>query len=487
MKTLASLSDSARHWTAIAVEWADQFYDPAYDLLSNPPDADAKKPSRLDNAHLVRDSIWYATGLFMRQNDGDVERALKIIRAVLHNQFDEPGRVYHGTFRRAPEEASPPPNHAVEWKDYDPNWREFICCVFIVLLDEYAELIPDDLQAAMWTSIRKAAEGAFARKVPPHYTNIALMSALLLDHAGQRFDIPQWRAQGDLLARMVYAQFNRNNKTFWEYNSPTYYGVDLFALALWRDYGLNDHVFRTPGAVMEAELWRDIARFYHADLRNLCGPYDRSYGMDMTHYLATVGLWIALAVPPEQAPLPDVSQVFGHSADFFFMPPSALLGAQVPDDALPGLLAFQGERNLKREVEPERVATAWLSETVMIGASTAHQMRSGDSQFHGATIHWRTPDNGVGWLRMRSAGPVDARVENGRLDIHSPFPAALRFDIHAADLNADMIQADRWTLPGLTLEVDANGADPEVTLEDDLLVVRLNTNGNCTIMIVYRQ
>ena len=484
MKTLATLSDSARHWTTIAIEWADQYFDPAYDLLLEPPDAAAKAPPRYHEIHTIRDSVWYATGLFMRQNDGDVERALSIIRAILRYQFDEPGRVYHGTFYRAPQEPTPPPNHAVEWKDYDPNWREFICCVFIVLLDEYTPLLPDDLQAAMWTSICKAAEGAFARKVPPHYTNIALMSALLLDYAGQRFDMPQWRSQGDLLARMVYAQFNRNNKTFWEYNSPTYYGVDLFALALWRDYGLNDAVFRTPGAFMEAELWRDIARFYHAGLRNLCGPYDRSYGMDMTHYLATVGLWLALAVPPEQAPLPDVSQVFGHSADFYFMPPSALLGAHIPDDVLPHLLAFQGERNLKREVEPERTATAWLSDNVMIGASTAHQMRSGDYQFHGATIHWQTPDGGVGWIRMRSAGPVDAHVENGKLDIHSPFAAALRFDIHAADLNADIIQANRWTLPGLDLRVDSSGAVPEATLEDGLLVVRLNTNGKCTLAVV---
>lgn len=483
MKTLATLSDSARHWTTIAIQWADQFYDPAYDLLLEPPDADAKAPRPYYEIHTVRDSIWYTAGLFLRQKDGDVDRALKIIRAVLRYQFDEPGRVYHGTFRRAPQEPTPPPNHAVEWKDYDPNWREFICCVFLVLLDEYAALLPDDLQTAMWTSIRKAAEGAFARRVPPHYTNIALMSALLLDHAGAHFDVPEWRAQGDLLARMVYAQFTRNNHTFWEYNSPTYYGVDLFALALWRDYGLNDDVFRTPGAFMEAELWRDIGQFYHAGLRNLCGPYDRSYGMDMTHYLATVGLWIAMAVPPEKAPLPDVSQIFGHSADFYFMPPSALLGVRIPDDVLPHLIAFQGARNIEREVEPGRVATAWLSEKVMIGASTAHPLRSGEPQCHGATIHWQTPNGGVGWIRLRTTGPVDARVENGKLDIYRPFAATLRFEILATGLSADMISVDRWTLPGLDLRADAGGALPEVTLEDGLLVVRLNMDGNCTISV----
>lgn len=483
MQTLDTLSPSARHWTKIGLEWADQFYDPAYDLLTLPPDADAKIPPRYANAHLVRDSIWYATGLLMRQQGDAVERAQRIIRAVLRYQYDEPGRVYHGTFRRAPEEPTPPPDHAVEWKDYDPNWREFIGSIFLIMLHEYPALLPDELQAAMWTSIRKAAEGAFARRVPPHYTNIALMSALLLDHAGAHFDVPEWRAQGEVLARMVYALFTANNLTFWEYNSPTYYGVDLFALALWRQYGLSEAVFRGPGAAMEADLWRDIARFYHAGLRNLCGPYDRSYGMDMTRYVAVVGLWLALAVPPDQAPLPDVGQVFGHSADFYFMPPTALLGAQLPDDVLPHLTAFQGERQLEREVEPGREATAWLNENVMIGASTAHPLRSGDSQFHAATMHWRAPDGSIGWLRLRTTGPVDARVNGPVLTITCLYPAVLRFDILALGLNADMIQQDRWTLPGLSVSLAAGGAVSETRIEDGLLTIQLQAEGDCTLTV----
>ncbi|MBZ0301984.1 MAG: hypothetical protein K8J31_19705 [Anaerolineae bacterium] len=483
MNTLDTLSPSAQHWTRSGIAWADTFYDPAYDLLTVPPDADAHYPPRIASAHMVRDSIWYALGLLMRQDEGDIDRALKITRAVLRDQFDEPGRVYHGTFRRAPEEPLPPPDHAVEWKDYDPNWREFICTIFLVMMREYGPLLPEDLQASLWTSMRKAAEGAFARRVPPHYTNIALMSALLLDYAGEHFDVPAWRAQGDVLARAVHAQFTHHNRTFWEYNSPTYYGVDLYALALWREYGLSETVFRAPGAEMEADLWRDIARFYHAGLRNLCGPFDRSYGMDMTHYLATVGLWIALAVPVEQAPLPDVSQVFGHSADFLFLPPAALLGARVPAEALPHLTAFQGERQLERQVEPGRTATAWLSDRVIVGASTAHFIRSGEPQFHAATMHWLTPDGAVGWMRLRTTGPVDARVDGPALTIDSLYPAVLRFELLAPGLDSSQIQAARWTLPGQTIDIEADGAAPEVTVRDGVMEVQLAVERMCTLVV----
>lgn len=480
MNTLDSLNPSAKHWATAAINWADHYYDPAYDLLVNPPDADSKQPPRY---HHVRDSIWYATGLLMRQGEGDVEHALKVIRAVLRYQFDEPGRVYHGTFRRAPEEPTPPPDHAVEWKDYDPNWREFICCVFLILLREYAPLLPDDLQAAMWQSIRKAAEGAFARRVPPHYTNIALMSALLMDYAGEHFEVSEWRMQAEVLALTVYQLFMANDSTFWEYNSPTYYGVDLFALALWRIYGLSAEVFRTPGAAMEAELWRDIARFYHAGLRNLCGPYDRSYGMDLTHYIGVVALWIALAVPPEQAPMPDVSQTFGHSADFFFMPPIALLGAQVPDDVLPHLTAFQGTRQVERQVEPGRIATAWLSDSIMIGASTAHPIRSGDYQFHAATMHWHAPDGRVLWLRLRTIGPVNARVEHGILTIDCMYPTTLRFELLAPGLQPDQIEPAQWSLPGLVLSVDSGGILPDVRVDGEHAEILLRGAAVCRLTV----
>jgi hypothetical protein len=79
----------------------------------------------------------------------------------------QPERVYHGTFRRARQEPDPPPDHAVVWQDYDPNWREFIGTILIVMLAEFGDLLPDDLQAAMRAALRKAAEGAFRRRVEP--------------------------------------------------------------------------------------------------------------------------------------------------------------------------------------------------------------------------------------------------------------------------------------------------------------------------------
>jgi len=85
----------------------------------------------------------------------------------------------------------------------------------------------------------------------------------------------------------------KKHKTFSEYNSPTYNGVNLWALAAWRVMAPTPGM-AVMGMEMEAGLWRDIARSYHAGLGNICGPYDRSYGMDMRRYFAITGIAIAL-------------------------------------------------------------------------------------------------------------------------------------------------------------------------------------------------
>lgn len=444
---------SARHWTEHAMRWSDARWHEDAGLLR----ADENYKS-MERPHPVRATIWYALGLLMR---GDNDRAYKAIRAVIANQFDDPSVVYHGTFYRAPEEPAPPA-HPTEWKDYDPNWREFICTVMIVMLTDFD--LPGDLRDEMLVSIRKAAEGARAREVAPLYTNIALMSAILLDYAGDMFEEPEWREFGQDLGRQTYEAFKANN-TFWEYNSPTYYGIDLWALVLWRKYGLTE-TLRERGAEMEAILWRDIADFYHAGMRNLCGPFDRAYGMDMTEYISVVGLSIATIVPPEQAPLPDVDQPFEHAGDYFYMPPIAYLQPEVPADALPHFTAFQRERQIERRLIPDRTATAWLSEKLMIGAQSENDQKVGNTQFHPATAHWIMPDGTVGWLRLHPDSVIDARASKNRLDLRSESP--LRFEIRA---HGALVEFGRWALPGLTVEtVEAESVE---RVADDRLMVTL--------------
>ncbi|MCC6803561.1 MAG: hypothetical protein IT319_11815 [Anaerolineae bacterium] len=478
MKTVRQLDSNTRHWFDAALQWADPRWNPDHHLLQMP--LDRRHHGKVEAPYIIRDSVWYAVGLLMRQEPGDAARAQSTLEAVLNFQYDEPAAVYHGTFKRHHQELHPPAD-AVVWRDYDPNWREFIGTVFIILLKDFGELLPVELQDRMRYSIRLAAEGAFERKVAAEYTNISLMSAFLLDYAGEIYANSVWRDYARTLAGEIHALYNRY-QTFNEYNSPTYYGVDFYALALWREYG-SSPLYRDLGSSMEAGLWRDLAQFYHAGMRNICGPYDRSYGMDMTDYLALLGLWIAAVVPPTHAPLPDVHRHFEHAADFFFMPLVALVGSKPPGDVLPALTTFQGERNAARTIEPNRTVTAWLSEGLMLGAEADHLNQTRTDQFHPATAHWQTPDGAVCWLRTRCETLIQAFAEPRRLQLSSREPVAFVFEIRAPGADATLIHADQWRLPGLNIRLDR--PDTPFTAEQDGGVIRVRFEASEPITLTF--
>ena len=64
--------------------------------------------------HAIRGSVWYAFGLLMRNGPDDRARAVRVLETVLNNQFDAPGRIFHGTFLRAPEEPYPPADAVIQ-------------------------------------------------------------------------------------------------------------------------------------------------------------------------------------------------------------------------------------------------------------------------------------------------------------------------------------------------------------------------------------
>ena len=309
-----------------------------------------------------------------------------------------------------------------------------------------------------------------------------ILTAFLLQFGAARFNEPDWAVVAERLAAEILGRF-RVNGAFDEYNSPTYYGIDLYALALWRSYATSA-LLRAAGAEIEAVLWRDIAQFYHAGMRNIAGPYDRSYGMDLRRYVACLGMWIWLATGYEYAPFPDLTAPLDHGWDFAVAPVFALVGLRMPADARPHFVAFQGQRQVKHVIanEPQRVATAWIGATVMLGAEDSGSSHRVNDQFHPATIHWLIEDGMVGWIRLRHSAPVDARAERNQLAIVCTAPARgdqeLMFQIAAPQIDLAALQPGRWDLPGLTVRVETNVRGLIVARAGELVELRYRVSGD---------
>ncbi len=396
----------------------DGFFDPAVALLQHPSRAASESPYEQPGIHLTRESSWYALSLLQRDAPGDRARAGAILDAVLAQQIDAPA-VAAGSFRRAPEEPPLPPEPR-EWIDYDPNWREFLGTAFALILSRHEAALPPATVASLESALLRATRGSLERAVSPEYSNIALMSAFLLDWVGDRLGDGELRAAGSRLARGVCAD-HAKTEAFREYNSPTYYGVDLVALAAWRDLA-PDPWLREQGARLEAALWCDLARFWHADLGNPSGPYTRAYGMDQADYVSCLGLCVDVGCGSQALPrpvLPPLGDAMLHAHDRCMEPVVSALPPRIPPEARRHFESFQGERVVRQIVqrEPfERRASAWLGRGTMLGGEDASG-RHVHHQHHPVTAHWLETDGRLGWLRLRTDAPVRARAADRRLEI----------------------------------------------------------------------
>lgn len=440
----ASLDKNTDELFQESMYWSNYFWDQNVKLVKSPYKGTGELAA---GKYMVRESSWYALGLLFRDETGDRERAASILDAVLKEQYTVPGVRWYGTYRRTPEE--PTPNGAsVIWKGYDPNWRVFIGTTFAIILMEYPDRVPEELRRRMYEAIDRSIDGEMKEgRLVPSYSNIALMYGFLWDFAAVHDHRADWQKKSAAWTESVYQLFQRYG-VFSEYNSPTYSGVDIYGLALWRNYGSTAHM-RSIGSEMEAKQWKELAKYYQPELRNISGPFDRSYGMDMERYVSVVGVWMRTVMGASVAPVPVVTANTDHLADIWFAPHIAILGTKIPPDALDTMKRFSGDHLVRQRISEDRVATAWIGRHVIYGGEYTHMTKDAGhaTQFHPGTIQWRTPSGEIGWVQLIECPPVDVTADEHGLNIATK--GTIRLRIHAKGLAKNKLTPSQWQLPGL--------------------------------------
>ncbi len=362
--------------------------------------------------HSVRES---ALGALLDLGDGEVDRASAALDAVLLTQYDAPGTPWDGTFKVTAEEGDPPGADAVEWLHYDPNWRQFLGCTLALVADRFGDRLDPDLAARVADAAVRGARREPADRIPPWYTNPNLMQAWLATWAGRREGDRDLVDAGLARARRTARRFDETGDVD-EYNSPTYDGVDLLALALWvadpPDPGLAG-----PGERMLAGIAGRVATLFHPATASVCGPYARAYGIGLDRYVSLIGLWLRAAGVDRPVLPADLDVGTVHVHDLYFAPLVSLLAEPVtPHLAVLG--ASPGGRRPPVAHEQrlgDVVATSRLDERVAVGAARGPVPAFARDQFVPLTVHAAGP-TGTSWIGLRPHADVattDARVVVG--------------------------------------------------------------------------
>ncbi|RYP08857.1 hypothetical protein DL764_001654 [Monosporascus ibericus] len=414
--SFAELSPTAQEMFTESMAWMDWHYDPKAGYLY---DFSASAALR----HDTRSSAWYALGLLARNSGDDVAEAEKIIRNIISGQYKVPSEEWYGDYQKYPQEpyVGSAKYPAERYSSWDPNWRGFIGTTLILAIEEYSDLLSDNTQGLMLESLYNCSVGdsyRFGSLVPggdnlwPSYSNPAIMRAFVSGWTGRRMQDSNMTKAGEKYAQEILDLFNEFN-TLSEFNSGTYTGVSLFGLHLWSKYLPNDSIMAKNGPRMIEETWKVIVKLWHPGLRNMAGPWDRSYGYDMNRYLSLMALWLWPLIGKENAGLIASPQVMSHKADYAWAPVLAILVDEhkkfIPKNILYNLGKFTGEHKYHTSARyppydnVPRNFTFWVLEKMTIGAESYDQIRvggaTGPDSFNPAVVQWDTGDE-ISWISL---------------------------------------------------------------------------------------
>ncbi|KAF2850870.1 hypothetical protein T440DRAFT_489340 [Plenodomus tracheiphilus IPT5] len=293
----------------ISAKVQDARYDASYDLIQYSD----KGPWS------IRFTAWYLPALLHRNKGEDTERAERAIRNILASQMtSDYGAPWYGTFKLSPDQPDSTYKEgslfpAKIYTTYDPNWREFIGSQLIQVLVEFPSLISPALTTAIEDALEIAAVGAMRRNgtfplddnLTIGYSNPAMMRALLCGWIGERRNNATFTDFANSQGTQILQLFQKNGaNTLSEYNAPTYYGIDTWALGAQIKYGPKNCSMTAAAKIILPALWKDMAEHWNGYLGNMVGPYDRAYTRDITQHSAVLSLFLWGLFGREKTPQP---------------------------------------------------------------------------------------------------------------------------------------------------------------------------------------
>lgn len=269
-------------WTALGLACAAPEFEvqrqAILDACLARADASWENVTRLRPEMGARDLFWLA--LVYCETGQHLDRLQQIFATAARMQDRDEASRWFGNFHW-------------RWREgavLDANAVDFCMQYAAPLWLRHRDELPADARATLAEILDYAVQGSIGHRVPPSYTNIALMNAGNLVLLGEALDRPEVTQEG--LARLDAVCLYTWEAGIHEYDSPTYYGVDLDDLMLLHDLTSNETARERAAALLDL-FWQDIALNWYPPAQRLAGARSRDY--DYLHGLGALDaqMWAA--------------------------------------------------------------------------------------------------------------------------------------------------------------------------------------------------
>ncbi|KAK8869446.1 hypothetical protein IAR55_000010 [Kwoniella newhampshirensis] len=242
-------------------------------------------------------SSWYAVGLLARNQGDDVDVANKLIANIVTQQFTDPSFVGYGTFKDpyyVPYSDGDSLFEPEIYNSFDPNINLFFVIAAIIIDSQFSDLLEasvlDNMRHAMYVAVvgdGYRVGGVDGDNLYPDYSNPWYMRVVSATYVGSLFHDANITYWAEVWAKEAVDLFDQTDSIS-EFNGGTYEGVTLFAISLAQYTPKNSTIYNVAPRLIKT-MWNQIAETYNPSLNTLSGPWDRTYGFDLTQYYGILG------------------------------------------------------------------------------------------------------------------------------------------------------------------------------------------------------
>ena len=337
----------------------------------------------------------------------------------------------------------------------------------------------------------------------PDWLNFAAMNAVVLEYCGAVYNNATWTSIATTRWANIDAAVKRNSCDP-EYNSPTYEGVALSALGIGAKACQSADV-RAKALEMKNLLWSNVARHYNSSMRNLSGPYYRTYGDGMDLMGIKIATYTQDLVHSSVTTNP-AGHVGGGTVCL-----DAVCGQTSPGDvpaaSAPALFEFQGNRRFIATfqhssttytydvaIEEDRMAAVINSYSNPYAyPSIWDPFGYPAEQLVMTALHWKSgiadEDKALAFLKIynssyyRSRFNADGDIEVLLDRVGTSYP--LRFKATSTTATPAVVSGTGWDMPGQSFEVVTSLPSPTVTVAGAETTILYDTTASGTNSVVF--